>query len=38
MEASFDDLGVDLFEGLNVVASGEKGERWLGLKEVVRRV
>lgn len=29
MEASLDDMGVDLFEGLHVFAFGEKkGERW----------
>lgn len=38
MEASLDDLSVDLFESLNALAFGEKLERWVVLKEPVRRV
>lgn len=38
VEASLDDLSVDLSESSNALASGEKFERWVVLKELVRRI
>lgn len=38
MEAGLDDLGVDLFQSWNVLAFGEKLERWVVLEEPVRWV
>lgn len=38
VKASFNDVGVDLFEGLDGFAFGEEGERWMALEELVRRV
>lgn len=38
MKAGLDDLSVDLFESLNTLAFGEKLERWVVLKESVRRI
>lgn len=38
MEASFDDVSVDLFESSNALAFGEKLERWVFLKDPIRRI
>lgn len=38
MEASLDDLSVDLSESSNASAFGDKLERWMILKEPIRRV
>lgn len=38
VEAGFDDLGVDLLEGVDVVALREECEGWVVLEESVGRV
>lgn len=37
VEACFDELSMDLFEGFDVSTRGEKGERWMALEVFVRR-